>query len=142
MDIRFWSDDGQPAGLVGIHPISPRAGFVDVPEGTSRITLTFDSTVPQVWLLSVDGRREYCAHDDGAPARPCTAPARVLVVAEYSDGRVLTRMFCVDHGQDWAEEVFGRTVEVAVHDMRYREDVPDVHHPNAALGECHHPDCP
>jgi hypothetical protein len=122
MDIRFWSDDSHPDGLIGTRTIIPREGPVDVPEGTHRITLTATVGDPQVWLLSVDGRREECAWDSGDwPV--CPNGVRVLVVAEYSDGRVLTRTFCPDHGQTWAE---GLTLHVAVHDMRYREDVPEV----------------
>jgi hypothetical protein len=119
MEIRFWSDDGQPAGLTGHRPLIPREGFIDVPEGTNRITVT-GGTGPQVWLLSLDGRREECAWNSGDWPE-CEAEVRVLVVAEYSDGRILTRTFCPDHGQEWAE---GLTLHAAVHDMRYREDVP------------------
>jgi hypothetical protein len=117
MEIGFWTAGGNLIG--GRRPLIPREGFVDVPEHTNRITVSTDPTVPQVWLLSVDGRREECAWDSGDwPV--CPNGVRVLVVAEYSDGRILTRTFCPDHGQRWAE---GLTLHVAVHDMRYREDV-------------------
>ena len=118
MDLGFWSRGGQ---LIGRHPnLTPRAGFVDVPEHTARLSVLAEASAPQVWLLSVDGRREECAWDSG-DWPTCEAGVRVLAVAEYSDGRVLTRTFCVDHGQTWAE---GLTLHAAVHDMRYREDVP------------------
>jgi hypothetical protein len=28
------------------------------------------------------------------------------------------------------------------HDREINHHDPDIHHPNAAYGECHHPDCP
>jgi hypothetical protein len=112
MELVWFGTDGR---VIDRRLISPRAGFMEVPGPAHRVTLTTGAGgQPQVWLLSVDGRREECAWDSGA--RPtCPAPVTVVVVAEYADGRLLDRRFCGPHADRWAE---GLTGHPTIHDLR------------------------
>jgi hypothetical protein len=118
MEVSFWTRRGD---VIERKPFTPAAGFVKAPDGTDRVTVYTDPTSPQVWLLSVDGRREYCAWTEAAAWDHDHDGVRVLVVAEYSDGRVMARTFCAEHAQQWAEEL---TPHFAIHDMRYPTDIP------------------